>query len=209
MVKLLRVKQAADYLGVTPQSIRNWSNAGDLPCELSGAGQRLYKIEDLDAYKRTRTGEPAPGPAKPVVIHYARTSNKQDVSLDNQLKKLENEYGEPGHVFTDTSSGLNDNRPGLKKLFNQITQPGEYIVNITNKDRLTRFGYKYLEYFFDKFDTRIIVLDSDETKEPLEILMQDFMSLLASFSGRFYRLRGWSQRAQFLKDAEAEVNKNL
>lgn len=54
-----------------------------------------------------------------------------------------------------------------------------------------------------------MVLDSDETKEPHEVLMQDFMSLLASFSGKFYRLRGWKQRQQFLTDVSAEVEKNV
>ena len=36
--------------------------------------------------------------------------------------------------------------------------------------------------------------------------MQDFMSLLASFSGKFYRLRGWEQRKKFLDDVQKEVD---
>ena len=39
--------------------------------------------------------------------------------------------------------------------------------------------------------------------------MQDFMSLLASFSGKFYRLRGWKQQQKFLKDVELEVVKHV
>lgn len=50
------------------------------------------------------------------------------------------------------------------------------------------------------------MLDSDDTKEPHEVLMQDFMSLLASFSGKFYRLRGWEQRKKFLDDVQKEVD---
>ena len=45
-MKYFRVKQAADYLGVTPQTIRNWSNNGELAHSYSGAGQRLYTLED-------------------------------------------------------------------------------------------------------------------------------------------------------------------
>ena len=38
--------------------------------------------------------------------------------------------------------------------------------------------------------------------------MQDFMSLLASFSGKFYRIRGWEQRKKLLKDVNEEVAKH-
>lgn len=35
--------------------------------------------------------------------------------------------------------------------------------------------------------------------------MEDFMSLLASFSGKFYRLRGWEQQRKLVDN----VSKNL
>lgn len=41
--------------------------------------------------------------------------------------------------------------------------------------------------------------------EGQEALIQDFMSLLASFSGKFYRLRGWEQQKRFLSDVNNEV----
>ena len=209
-MKKMRVKQAADYLNVTPQSIRNWNNAGELPCEYNGAGQRIFSAETLDNYRRLRMGLPEPEPNAPVHVFYVRTSNKQDVSLDNQQKKLEQEYGAPEKVFTDTCSGLNDKRKGLTQLINYIKNSDDpVIVHVTNKDRLTRFGYAYLEELFSAYDASITVLDSDETKEPLEVLMQDFMSLLASFSGKFYSLRGWKQRKQFLQDVQNEVDKHV
>lgn len=31
------------------------------------------------------------------------------------------------------------------------------------------------------------------------------MSLIASFSGRFYRLRGWKQQKELLKEAEKNI----
>ena len=44
----------------------------------------------------------------------------------------------------------------------------------------------------------------DET-DPSSELMRDFMSLIASFSGRFYRLRGWKQQKELLKEAEKNI----
>ena len=37
-------------------------------------------------------------------------------------------------------------------------------------------------------------------------LMGDFMALLASFSGRFYRIRGWDQQRRLLADAGDVIN---
>lgn len=208
-MKYFRVKQAADYLGVTPQTIRNWSNNGELQHSYSGAGQRLYTLKDLDDYKNKRLGI-TPEPEISKNVFYTRTSNKQDVSLQNQYDKLEQAYGSPDSYFKDTGSGLNENRKGLKQLLSYIQQTDDHvIVYITNKDRLSRFGYSYLEELYKAYDAEIIVLDNDDTKEPLEVLMQDFMSLLASFSGKFYRLRGWKQQQKFLKDVEQEVVKHV
>ena len=41
-----------------------------------------------------------------------------------------------------------------------------------------------------------------------EVLMQDFMSLLASFSVKFYGMREWSQERKFIKQVESEVKRN-
>lgn len=205
----LRVGEAARYLGVTPQSIRNWSNTGNLPCTYNGAGQRLYTVDDLDAYKNMRMGIP-PKSMVPEKIFYVRTSNKYDVSLNNQVAKLTENFGESNIIFKDNASGLNDNRRGLNRLVEHIIEDDNpKTLYITNKDRLTRFGYHFLETFFTAHNTTINVLDSDDTKEPGEVLMQDFMSLLASFSGKFYRLRGWEQRKKFLQDVEKEVNSHV
>ena len=106
-MKYFRVKQAADYLGVTPQTIRNWSNNGELAHSYSGAGQRLYTLEDLDDYKNKRLGI-TPEPVISKRVFYTRMSDKQDVSLQNQYDKLEKEYGSPDAYFKDTGSGLND-----------------------------------------------------------------------------------------------------
>lgn len=205
----MRVKQAADYLDVTPGAIRKWCNSGELSHTFNGAGQRILQEIDLENFKRSRMGI-EPIVQESVKIFYARCSGNSDISIDNQIDKLTQSYGEPNQIFSDKSSGLNDNRKGLNKLFKFITNSDSpCVVYITNKDRLTRFGFNYLKFFFDQNNTVVEVLDSDETKEPLEVLLQDFMSLLASFSGKFYRLRGWKQQKQFLNDVAQEVDKHV
>ena len=208
MGRLVRATEAGKILGVGPQTVRNWSNSGKLPHTRSAANQRLYDINILEEYKNKQLGIETKTTSEK--IFYTRSSSHNDILVETQHNKLVYQYGQPDYSFTDVSSGLNDNRTGLNKLIKHLKNTDSHcVVYITNKDRLTRFGYKYLEDMFSLLNTEIVVLDSDETKEPLEVLMQDFMSLLASFSGKFYRLRGWEQRKQFLKDVEEEVDKHV
>ncbi len=54
VVKLLRIKQAADILGVNPETLRRWDNEGRLPSirigSRRGVGDRRYKLEDIERY---------------------------------------------------------------------------------------------------------------------------------------------------------------
>lgn len=95
---------------------------------------------------------------------------------------------------------------GLQALLNYCKKTPSHVY-ITNKDRLTRFGFSYLEELLQAYNSTITVLD-DETKEPMEVLMQDFMSLFASFTGKFYRVRGYAQQKKFLKDVETTIEDN-
>ncbi|MBA2505381.1 MAG: helix-turn-helix domain-containing protein [Thermoleophilaceae bacterium] len=46
---LQRVSQAAEYLGVSVGSLRNWSDKGLVPVYRTPGGQRRYRAADLDA----------------------------------------------------------------------------------------------------------------------------------------------------------------
>ncbi|WP_246151754.1 MerR family transcriptional regulator [Rubripirellula reticaptiva] len=46
----LRISEAADYLGVSPNTLRNWENAGKIVAHRHPVnGYRLFKKEELDA----------------------------------------------------------------------------------------------------------------------------------------------------------------
>ncbi len=45
-------------------------------------------------------------------------------------------------VVKEIGSGVNDTRPKLLKL---LTDPSVSVIVVEHKDRLTRFGYNYLE----------------------------------------------------------------
>lgn len=46
----LQISEAAEYLGVSPNTLRNWENAGKIAAHRHPVnGYRLFKKEDLDA----------------------------------------------------------------------------------------------------------------------------------------------------------------
>ncbi|XZE56637.1 MerR family transcriptional regulator [Planctomycetaceae bacterium SH139] len=47
--EFLRVSEAAEYLGVSPNTLRNWENAGKIVAHRHPVnGYRLFKQEELD-----------------------------------------------------------------------------------------------------------------------------------------------------------------
>ena len=49
----LRISQAAEYLGVSPNTLRNWENAGKLVAHRHPVNKyRLFRRADLDALLR-------------------------------------------------------------------------------------------------------------------------------------------------------------
>lgn len=66
-------------------------------------------------------------------------------------------------------------------------------VIIEHKDRLTRFQYNLIEFFFNSYGVEFELLDKKEYTEQEE-LVNDMMMLIASFSGRLYSARAKENR---------------
>lgn len=86
-------------------------------------------------------------------VIYARVSSADQKSdLEKQVEYLKEYCSAKGYtvidVLTDIASGLNEKRRGLKKLFEYVVSGEVEVVVISYKDKLTRFGFGYLEGFF-------------------------------------------------------------
>lgn len=184
----------AKLLKVWPSTIRNYSKLGKIKFELTPSGQRIFPKSQFDKEEDSK------------YCFYIRSSNENKSLLDNQLKELRKNYGNPVCVYKDVGSGLNENRKGLKQLINDLKSNKFNIVCVTYKDRLSRFGTTYIEEIFNQNNVKLEVLNPKEKFSLEEELMQDFMSLIASFSGEFYRLRGNENKLKLLKKVESELN---
>ena len=92
-------------------------------------------------------------------------------------------------ILEDVSSGLNEDRKSLNKLFDMIERREVGVVIVGFKDRLTRFGFKYLERYFASHGVKIEVVNGEEPKDAYQELLEDLIALVSSFAGKHYGLR--------------------
>ena len=108
------------------------------------------------------------------------------------MKCLEAEFASrfaKAYTITDVGSGLNARRKGLRKLLDLAGSRSVQAIAITCKDRLTRFGYEYLEAFFAGHAVEVWVLHPDDDQTPEEELVSDMIALVTSFARRLYGRR--------------------
>jgi len=123
------------------------------------------------------------------VATYARVSSSQNKNnLKTQEERLLNYCAAKGYKvktsISEIGSGLNDKNLKLEKLLldNSID-----IIIVEHKDRLCRFGLNYIEKLLEKNNRKIEIINDVDTNK--EDLIEDFISIITSFSARIYGQR--------------------
>lgn len=113
-------------------------------------------------------------------------------------------------ILSDVASGLKTSRRCLLKLFNYVVNRQVDVVVITYRNRLTRFGFEYLEYLFKQYGVRIEVVYGDELKDAYQELVEDLIAIITSFAGKLHGMRSHRKKklVQGLKKLLEEVRKN-
>ena len=88
---------------------------------------------------------------------------------------------------------MNDNRKELWKMLN--SKPG--IIIIENKDRLTRFGYNYIERLMK--DAGCVIDCMNPNKNDEQDLIKDLVSIITSFCCRLYGMRRSKNKVDKIK----------
>ena len=130
----------------------------------------------------------------PTAVHhktaiYTRVSAAENKdNLEGQVKRLLDYCAAKGYsiaaVVKEIGSGVNDTRPKLVKL---LTDPTIGLIVVEHKDRLTRFGFNYLEQLLAMQGRKIEVISLAEDGK--EDLVQDFVSIVTSFCAQLYGQR--------------------
>ena len=192
--KLLRPKEVCQRLGISYSTLSRWVREGRIRAIRTAGG--VFRIPESEV-RRIAEGLPISKEARAVI--YARVSSSDQRSdLERQVEYLTQYCASKGYrvvdVLNDVASGLKTDRRGLLKLFNQVVNRQVDVVVVTYRDRLTRFGFEYLEYFFKQYGVRVEVVFGEEPKDAYRELVEDLIEIITSLAGRLYGLRSRKER---------------
>lgn len=155
-------------LNISYSTIKIYDKEGRLPISRTETGRRIIFRDDLLDYLDSKglLYRDEKDTVKHDVI-YARVSSneqKQKGVLDSQamflmenVKDLHNPV-----ILKEVGSGLADKRKKIQKLIGMVLDGKVSRVFVTYRDRLTRFGFYYLETMFSHEGVEIVVVKDKE-----------------------------------------------
>lgn len=189
----MRLSVYAKKMGVTYKTAFRWWKAGRLDAYQMDTGTIIVR-------------EPATVQEVTTVALYARVSSaEQKEDLDRQMQRLKDYAASHGYqvskMVSELASGLNDKRPKLMKL---LTDASVGMIVIEHRDRLTRFGFHYIEQLMQMQGRRLEVIFPSDTGNDL---VDDFIAVLTSMASRIYGRRTSKRRAEHIKQCVEQAMK--
>ena len=188
----MKLSVYAKKIGIAYVTAYRWYRSGKLKAYQTESGTII--VEDTVIETATETK----------VALYARvSSHDQKDDLARQLDRLKNYATGRGYqvsqIVTEMASGLNDSRP---KLTNLLLDTTIKVIVVEHKERLTRFGFNYIETLLQTQGRKIEVIFPDEVQDDL---IADFIAIITSMSARIYGRRGNKNRAERIKECIEKV----
>ncbi len=142
------------------------------------------------------------------VAIYTRVSAAQNrPNLDTQAERLLGYCAAKGYqvhkVIKEVGSGVNHSRRKLLKL---LADPTITVIIVEHKDRLTRFGFRYIETLLEQQGRRVEVVNlADNGREDL---VDDLVAIIYSFCAQLYGQRRAKRKTkQIVKELETNNEK--
>jgi predicted site-specific integrase-resolvase len=168
--------------GISVSCLRNWANQGKIKVirPKEGRTKRYYSVSDINEIIGGNSGFEQ---QRDVICYTRVSSSHQKNDLERQVEYVLQEGSERTKVprselviIREIASGVNFERHGLKTVLERVSQGKVKTVVVSYKDRLSRFGVELIQWFFNKHDTELLVLnkplqDPDHTHELAEDLL--------------------------------------
>ena len=185
-------------MGVSTKTIQRWDEKGLIKVVRTPTGRRRIPYSEIQRILKERIND------RRAVIYGRVSSQKQDKdgNLERQIERLlkwakENNY-EVVKVFKDVGSGINDNRKNFWNMMKYIKENNIPYLIVEFHDRLTRFGLKYIEALLREYGTKLIIVENKLSKDKMEELVEDLITIITSFTARIYGAR--SQKFKKIKE---------
>ena len=178
----MKLSDYARKVGVSYYTARRWFHAGQISGYQAPSGT-IIVTEGAEPEVQAVVNLP-----QQVAVYGRVSAAENKANLESQIQRLLDYCAARGYQVTqiikEIGSGVNDSRPKLLKL---LTNPEVSLIVVEHKDRLTRFGFNYIEQLLVMQGRRIEVINQAENGK--DDLIQDFASIVTSFCARLYGQR--------------------
>lgn len=186
----LRVHEFAARIGKSVSTVRRWDREGRLPAQRTPSGERYYTQADIQKALGIQ-------PKQRKIIVYCRvSSNSQKTDLESQVKAMEQFCLGRGLAVDEwveeIGSGLNFKRKKFLELMTKIEEGEVSQLIIAHKDRLSRFGFDYFEYYAQQHNCEIVIANQ-KSLSPEQEMVEDLLTIIHCFSSRLYGLRKYKK----------------
>jgi len=180
----MKLSVFAKKLGITYRTAWSMYKRGDMKAYQLPSGAIIVEEDEI---KKSTDNK---------VVIYARVStSKQKNDLEKQASRLVEYSVAKGYqihkVVKEIASGLNDNR---KKLNLLLKDDNYSIILVEHKDRLTRFGFQYLNMLAEEQGKKIEVVNVPIDDK--EDLVSDLVSIITSFCAKIYSNRKHTRKTE-------------
>ena len=173
----MKLSDWAKLQGISYRTAWNWFQAGKLPVRAIQTDTGMILVEPASMASESRAAW----------VYTRVSSPEKKGDLDRQAGRCIAFCASAGwtveSVIKEVASGMNDNRPKLKRLL--ALKPTRIVVE--HKDRLTRFGFGYFEQLLPMLGCELVVMNRDA--EEKDDLLKDLVAIITSFCCRLYGLR--------------------
>ena len=189
----MKLSQYAKHQGISYSTALRWWHQGVIRGYQAPSGTIIVEAEER------------PQPQEERVTIYARVSSAEHKeNLERQVERLVQYCTVRGYqvaqIVKEIASGVNDSRPKLLAL---LKDPRTTRIVVEHKDRLTRFGFRYLETLLEVQGRTIEVVNVAENDK--EDLIADLVAIVYSFTARLYgQPRGKRKTERIVQELQAE-----
>lgn len=160
---MLKLSAAAKKLGVSKMTLWNWKYDGKIEFTKVG-GLNFIDNETINRLLCIQEEK-----KETLVAIYCRVSSAENkTNLETQKERLINYCAAKDYkvakIVTEFGSGLNDKRPKLELL---LTDETITIIVVEHKDRLTRFGFNYIERLLNVSGRYIEVINQAQDEKEI------------------------------------------
>jgi putative resolvase len=182
----MKLRQYANQQGISYRTALRWFRDGTIKGYQAPTGTIIVT-----------EGEKSSLHPEKVAIYARVSSAEHRANLERQAERLVQYCEVKGYhvaqIVKEIASGVNDSRP---KLLGLLRDSSVTLLVVEHRERLTRFGFHYIETLFEAQGRKIEVVNLAENDK--EDLIADLVAIVYSFTARLYGQRRAKRKTEAL-----------